>query len=67
MIPKCVHPLDQLHDDACELVGEPNSFQLQILKLLIFRMDILRIGWLDYLNLKFQHTYSIELLFEGDC
>lgn len=25
MIPKCVHPLDQLHDDACELVGELNS------------------------------------------
>ena len=33
MIPKYVHPLDQLHDDVCELVGELNSFQLQILKL----------------------------------
>ena len=33
MIQKCVHPLDQLRDDACELVGESNSFQLQILKL----------------------------------
>lgn len=28
-------------------------------------MDILRIGWLDYLNLKFRYTYSIELLFGG--